>query len=591
MKSLASVIRLLNAVATGNAHATLIMRGATLANVYTGEIQEGIDVAVAGERIAYVGDDAMHAAGPKTLIVDARGRFLVPGMADPHVHIDQFVMPQTFAEQAVLRGVTTLFSDPIDIVSACGYRGFVEFLRQSESAPARIFSVVPGGLPVDRRFSTAKTLTRKQERAALRRADVVGLGEVFSWTRVTNRDTQTMRQLASMLDGGHVINGHTAGASGKKLQAYVASGIFSCHEPIDYTQTIERLRLGMWVMIREGSIRRDLGAIVPEVLLRKINTSCLMFCSDGLSPPDMLRHGHIDHCVREAVRLGMNPVTAYTIASRNAFEYYQMGREMGSIAPGKVADIVVLDDLEQARVRDVYVGGRPVVHGGRLTVRTRRRAIPAWAQKTVRVRRWFVDGDFAVRTDASGAVVNTIVMKTEIITRLGSAELVAERGVLSTGHGEIIRAAAFDRASARHRGTVGFLEGMGELDGAIATTWAFHENDLVIVGSNESDMAYAANAVVATGGGMAVVRNRRRVAHIPLDFGGIVSSRLSFAKAAASLDGINVAMRKAGCRFLRPYLVPLFLPFLALPSVRLLHSGMVNVKSGSRTPVIARRLK
>lgn len=590
MKRLADQIRTLNATAIGDAHADLIISGATLANVYTGKLEEGIDIAIAGDRVAYVGRDAAHTAGPKTRTEDARGRFVVPGMADPHIHIDQFVTPHEFAEHAVLHGVTTLFSDPIDIVSVCGYRGFVEFLRQCKDAPARIFNVVPGGLPVDRKFSTSRRLTRAQERTSLKRDDVVGLGEVFSWKRVTDRDPQTMAQLKSILQKDHVINGHTAGASGKKLQAYVASGIFSCHEPIDYAQTLERLRIGMWVMIREGSIIRSLKEIVTEVLADRIDTSRLMFCSDGVSPTDMVRYGHIDHCVRQAVSLGMDPVTAYTIASRNAFDYYLMSRDVGGIAPGKLADIVVLDDLQKASVRDVYVGGRRVVHGGRLVRRTRRPGRPTWTSRTVRVGRAFDDDDFAVCATGPSCV-NTIVMKTPIITGAGSATLEPRDGTLcADADSQVLKAANFERARPTHKGVVAFVEGLGRMEGALATTWSFHENDLVVVGSNERDMAAAANIAASRGGGIVFVRNAKRVADIRLDFAGILST-MSFEKVAESLERLDAKVHDAGCRFSDAHLVPLFLPFLALPSVRLLHTGMVDIKSSERIPTVAHRLK
>ena len=588
MGALGGSIRRLNAVAMGEADASLIIRGARLANVYTGELQEGIDIAVAGERIAYVGPDASHTAGESTRTVDARGAFAVPGMADPHTHIDQFVMPHEFASHAVLHGVTSLFSDPIDIVSVAGARGLDEFLRQCEGAPARIFNSVPGGLPVDRKFSTARTLTRAHEEAALRRDDVVGLGEVFSWTRVTGRDAGTMRQLERMLDGGHAINGHTAGASGKKLQAYVASGILSCHEPVDYAQAVERLRLGMWVMAREGSIRRDLAAIVTDVLAHNIDTSRLMFCSDGVNPADMASYGHIDHCVREAVRLGMEPIRAYTIASRNAFDYYEMGHDLGGIGPGRLADIVMLDSLESAAVRDVYVGGRPTVIDGKLVAARSARRAPAWASRMVSSRRPFKGDDFEVAAGAGGAEVNTIVMVTEIVTKLGSARLGAREGRLDGE--QVARAAAFGRSGASRGGAVAFVEGIGSLDAAIASTWSFHENDTIVVGSGTEDMAAAANEAASGGGGIAVARGGRIVASLSLPFCGIVSN-LGLDEAGARLERIDGEMADSGCRFGRAHLVPLFLPFLALPSVRLLHGGLVDVRARRRVPTVARRLK
>jgi adenine deaminase len=241
----------------GDAKAELLLKNCSLVNVYTREILPSTDIAISKQRVAYVGDDASHTKGEKTAVIDLEGKYVTPGFADPHVHIDQFVLPSEFAKKALLCGVTSLFSDPIDIVSVCGYRGFREFLNLCSNLPIRIFNVVPGGLPVDSKFSHSRTLSAAQTKAAIKLSSVLGLGEVFSWTKVTSRDSKTMNTISMMLDNDCIINGHTAGASDKKLNAYVSSGILSCHEPINYDQVIERLRLGMWIMVREGSIRRD----------------------------------------------------------------------------------------------------------------------------------------------------------------------------------------------------------------------------------------------------------------------------------------------------------------------------------------------
>jgi adenine deaminase len=183
------------------------------------------------------------------------------------------------------------------------------------------------------------------------------LGEVFSWTKVTLREPKTMESISSMLEHDCIINGHTAGASEKKLNAYVSSGILSCHEPINFDQVLERLRLGMWIMIREGSIRRDLKEIIPHVLSHGIYLNRLMFCSDGLDPLDIVKFGHIDHCIRESIKLGLKPIDAITMASKNNFDYYNMGKDLGGIAPGKLADILIFDDLKLIKPNKVFVGG------------------------------------------------------------------------------------------------------------------------------------------------------------------------------------------------------------------------------------------
>jgi adenine deaminase len=282
----------------GDKKADLVLQNCSIVNVYSNEILPKNQIAIVNERIAYVGIDASHTLGPKTIVMDLQGKYVTPGFADPHIHIDQFVLPSELAKKSLLCGVTSLFSDPIDIVSVCGYRGFREFVKLTQNLPIRFFHVVPGGLPVDRKFSHGKTLSSIQEKTAIKLPNVLGLGEVFSWTKVTQRDSKTMKTLSMMLDNDCIINGHTAGASGKKLNAYVSSGILSCHEPTNFEQVLERIRLGMWIMIREGSIRRDLKEIIPEVIKQNINSDRMMFCSDGVDPLDIMEYGHIDHCIR-----------------------------------------------------------------------------------------------------------------------------------------------------------------------------------------------------------------------------------------------------------------------------------------------------
>ena len=575
--SLSSVISLLNAVAMGDKKADLVLKNCSLVSVYTGEIIPKSQISVSRDRIAYVGPDAEYAVGPRTKVIDVQGRFVCPGFADPHVHIDQFVLPSELAKKSLLCGVTSLFSDPVDVVSVAGYRGFTEFLRLSEGLPIRIFQVVPGGLPVDVKFSHSKTLKPSEEILATKHPSVLGMGEVFSWTKVIMRDPKTITSLSSMLERNCIINGHTAGASGKKLDAYVASGIMSCHEPIDFDQVLERLRLGMWIMMREGSIRRDLKNIIPKILSSGIDTNMLMFCSDGVDPVDLRKYGHIDHCIREAIKLGVKPVDAITMASRNCFDYYNMGRDLGGIAPGRLADMVIFEDLESVRPRDVFVGGKLVVSKGNLITRIRQKQVPAWLKKTVKLRE-FASFDFAIPSKKRTVTANTIVMLTEIVTKFGTAELsVKDDSVCASVEKDVWKVAAFDRTGKTKNHTIGFLEKFGAKVGAFASTWSLHENDLVVIGTNDSDMAVAANHLVKKQGGMAVVIDGKIISSLPLPIAGIISGK-SFESTLSEFEGITSCITDSGCIFSRPHLVPLFLPFLAIPQARILSGGMVDVR-------------
>ena len=561
----------------GDKKADLVLKNCSLVSVYTREIIPKTQISIIGDRIAYVGPDASHTVGPKTAVIDVKEKYVSPGFADPHIHIDQFVLPSELAKKSLLCGVTSLFSDPIDIVSAAGYKGFQEFLKLGENLPIRIFQVVPGGLPVDRKFSNSKTLSLTQEKSAIKHPHVLGLGEVFSWTKVTLRDPKTMKSISSMIDNGCIINGHTAGASEKKLNAYVSSGILSCHEPTNYDQVLDRLRLGMWIMIREGSIRRDLKDIIPSVLSNQIYLDRLMFCSDGLDPLDITKYGHIDHCVRESVKLGLKPIDAITMASRNCFDYYNMGKDLGGIAPGKLADILIFDDLKKVKPSKVFVGGKLVVSNGSIVAPLKKKIIPSWIKNTVKTKK-FSSSDFEIKSKKKQVNVNTIFMQTEIITKLGSSELEVSEGKVNPSlDKDIWKVAAFDRIHGTKNHVVGFLENLGANIGAFASTWSFHENDLIVIGSNDSDMALAANTLRKTQGGLVVVSSGKIDALLPLPLAGIISTD-SFEKVSSNFENVNKSIVDSGCKFSRPHLIPLFLPFLALPSVRILSRGIVDVK-------------
>jgi len=567
----------------GDKKADMVLQNCSIVNVYSNEILPKNQIAIINDRIAYVGPDASHTLGPKTVVIDLQGKYVTPGFADPHIHIDQFVLPSELAKKSLLCGVTSLFSDPIDIVSVCGYRGFREFVKLTQNLPIRFFHVVPGGLPVDRKFSHVKTLSPIQEKTAIKLPNVIGLGEVFSWTKVTQRDPKTMKTLSMMLENNCIINGHTAGASGKKLNAYISSGILSCHEPTNFEQVLERIRLGMWIMIREGSIRRDLREIIPEVIKQNINYDRLMFCSDGVDPLDLIQYGHIDHCIRESIKLGLDPIRAITLASKNCFDYYNMGKDLGGISPGKLADILVFDYLTTLKPNKVFVGGKLVVSNGKILSKIKTKTIPTWMKKTVKLKK-FTENSFLIKSKSPSVQANLISLQTEIITTRDEAELHTLNGnVLPSKDKDIWKVAAFDRTFGSKKFGIGFLKNFGANIGAFASTWNFHENNLIVIGLNEKDMAIAANNLVKSQGGMTVVKNGKTLSTLSLQIAGIISTE-SFEKVSTSFSNLNSTIVESGCIFKKPHLIPLFLPFLALPAIRILYNGMVDVKNRTFIP-------
>jgi len=579
VSALASMIGSLNAVAMGEKKADIVLKNCRLVNVYSREIISQSQIAILKDRIAYVGMDASHTVGEKTAVIDLEEKYVSPGFADSHIHMDQYILPSEFAKKALLCGTTSMFSDPIDIVSVCGYKGFREFVKMTENLPIRVFHLIPGGLPVDRKFSHSRTMSGVEEKSAFNLDNVLGMGEVFSWTKVTTKDPRTIQSLSFMLQNDGIINGHTAGASDKKLNAYIASGIFSCHEPIDYDQVMERLRLGMWVMMREGSIRRDLDKMIPSVLSNRTYFDRLMFCTDGVTPKDLLEFGLIDYCVKKSIMLGMDVIDAIAIASKNCFEYYKMDKDFGGIGPGKVADMIVFDNLDKIKPDKVLVGGKLLVAHGELVFKPQKPSMPKWITKTVKTRRKFTDKDFIVKSKTSSVQAFVIRLDTEIITKKDQDELQVKDGnVTASTEKDIWKVAAIDRTYGTGKHCVGFLKNFGARIGAFGSTQSFHENDMIVIGSNEKDMAVVANQLTKSQGGMLAVKDGNILCKFDMTVGGLIS-KLPLEEATKQYSDIDSKIIDAGCKFKQPHLIPIFLPFLALPEVRILYNGIVDVKN------------
>lgn len=572
------------AAALGDHKADVILANCRLVSVYTNEIIPETQIAIHGSRISYVGPDASHATGPQTRIIDVKGRYATPGLADPHIHIDQFMLPNHTASALLSHGTTTIFSDPIDITGTLGYRGLAWFVDTCKDQLIRIFHGIPGGQPVDPDLSNSCRLSMKEQEELLKDESIFGMGEVFAWTKVTNLDLFTLKSLDQMRRSQAIVNGHTAGMRGVKLGAYAAAGIASCHEPIDYSQTIERLRLGLHVMVREGYIRRDLQEIMQEISSKGIYTGRIMFCSDGLGPDDMV-HGHINGCIRKAVKVGVDVIDAIRMATANVFGYYNMDSSLGGIAPGRLADIILLDDLEPFKINAILYNGSVAVSDGRIQRRTPDKMIPKWLYATTNMAP-AKPADFDIIHDKDQAMVNTIRLVTEIITVPGKTQVPVVDGHISLYDGDIWRVAAVERVANSGLRTVGFLEGFGVGDGAVASTSTIHENDLIVIGRNKDDMAAAVNCVNAAGGGIAVVQDGQPVAVMPLPVAGIMSDETP-DKILDQFVQVKRAMINMGCVHAEPQLIPFFLPFLALPKVRMLSRGMVNVLNRNIIPAVS----
>lgn len=564
-------------VALGEEPADLVVRNADLVNVYTGEIQRSMAVAVKGPWIARVAGDVSDAVGPATRVLDASGKTLVPGLIDGHTHLAWIYTAAAFAPCAAAAGVTTVVTETLEPFPVAGIAGVHDFLDSFQGQPIRILATAPAMVSIS---STAKGISSDAIERLMERDDVLGLGEAY-WQAVLQEPETYLPAFAQTHRSGKVIEGHTAGASDKKLAAYIAAGATSCHEPIDAEQVLSRLRLGVHVMAREGSIRRDLEAI-SRIRAAGVDLRRMILASDGVSPQDLIQGQYMDFVVRKAVACGFTPIEAIQMATLNVAEHFRLDGILGGIAPGRLADMVLVPDLAEFKPETVVCNGGIVWESGRLIKAPRQHAFSAESLNTVRLPRRMVPSDFTIhpRPNAASARVRAIEMVTDLVTAERHLDLPARSGELHADPADgLCKIAAVDRAQRPGQLFVGLIRGFGLTSGAAACSAAWDTSDIVVVGADEADMACAVNRIADLHGGAVLCEDGRVLAEIALPIFGIASDR-PVATLAAQLEAFKHAIGKLGVVFPDPLLSLITLTGAAIPYLRICEEGLVNLKDG-----------
>jgi len=570
-------------VALGETPPDLLVTGADVVNVYTGEVVQW-DVAVAGERVATVGPDLAGLAGPRTTRLDARGRVVVPGFIDGHTHLDTLLTIPELLREAIPRGLTGFVTELGQLTSALGAAGARWLLETLRVQPIHAFATAPVISLLTTDDGTGQPMISDAEMGALLDDPLVlGLGEVY-WHRLLPEPERLLPLFAQARARKKSVEGHSAGARGVKLAAFAAAGVGSCHEPITAGEALERLRLGLHVMIREGSVRRDLEAVLA-IRHDGISLRRAALVSDGIWPPDLLAHGYMDGIVQKAIDLGLPPVTAYQMVSLNVAEHFGLGAELGGIAPGRSADLLVLPDLRTVRPEVVVARGQVVARDGRCLVPLPTVPLATGVYAGPRVGA-LEPAAFAIPTPGSAVRVRVIRVAGDIVTAEDEAQLPVVQGWLGADPvQDCCLAAVLDRRGVDRRG-LGVVRGFGLSEGAVATTISFDTADLVVVGVTAAALAAAAQRVVALGGGIAVVDGQGRVrAELALPLAGVLSPG-SALEVAGRVEAVERAARALGCRLARPLLTLESLTFTAIPALRLTSRGLLDVKRRLTVPLL-----
>jgi adenine deaminase len=569
----------------GEVKSDLIVTGGKLINVYSGEILDGMEIAVLDGRICYVGPGAAHARGEATKILDARGLYISPGFIDGHTHIGHYCRPYEYLQAYLPHGTTALMASCDELATVFGYRGLKLFLDEVEAHPLRVFTLISMVAPQDPLLCQTATITNAEIEAALQDPRILGLGEIVSWLRLTQLDDEVLERLEMAWRNGKIIHGHTAGAKDQKLCAVAAVGISSCHEPIRVEDALERLRLGYWTMLREGSLRQDLEATLRPLIARGIDTQRLILVTDSMSPDDVEEIGHMDHVLRRAVSLGLSPLRAIQAVTLHPATYSSVEQEVGGIAPGRFADMALLESLESFRVQTTLIGGQVVAQEGQSLVQAAPISVPQEMMHSLRLHSNISTEQFRIRCPEENAKIRVIELLNQNITAEKVMSVDARKGYVEADvEQDLLKVAIFDRHDQIGKIAMGFLKGFGAKIGAVGTTTDLDENTLLIAGGNDADMALCANALIESGGGMAVVNNGQMVEKIEFPAGGIFSLN-PWRRVGQDLGRIHRCLRERGSQFERPLYALCFLPFVTLPSLRITARGLINAKERKIVPL------
>src|SRR5262249_10146508 len=492
--------------ALGEIKADLIVTGGKLVNVYSGEVLDGMEIAVLDGRVVHVGPSAAHARGDDTGILDAGGLYISPGFIDGHTHIGHYCRPYEYLQAYLPHGTTGLVASCDEQATVFGFRGVKLFLDEVAAHPLRVYTVLSMVAPQDSLLCSTRSLTQAEVAEALDDPRVIGLGEIVSWLRLLQGDGELLDRLTMARRRGRRIPGHPAGARDQKLSAIAAAGVSSCHEPINEAEALQRLRSGYWTMLREGSFRRDLEATLKPIVSRGLSTQRLILVTDGMSPDDVLTDGHMDFVVRRAIEIGLAPLEAIRAATLNPAVYSGLEQEVGGTAPGRLADFALLEDLETVRVRATLIAGKVLAKDGASLVEAKPIAWPEDTFPSLNLAPGVKPAAFRIACGSARAKARVMQLVGQTITAEGVVDFDARDGALQANAAEdIMKIAVFERHKPGGGAALGFLKGFGARVGAVGATTNLDENTLMVAGYNDEDMALCANLLIESGGGIAVV--------------------------------------------------------------------------------------
>ena len=584
LKTWAECAANLIAVAAGRAPADMVIIGGKWVNVQTREVLENHDIAIKDGRFAYCGPDASHCIGDDTVVIEAKGRYMIPGLCDAHMHIESgMLIPAEFARAVIPHGTTSMFTDPHEIANVLGLRGVRLMHDEAMMQPINIFTQMPSCAPSAPGLeTTGYEITPDDVAEAMTWPGIIGLGEMMNFPGVINADPKMLAEIAATQNAGKVVGGHYASPDlGPAFHAYVAGGPADEHEGVCEADAIARVRQGMKSMMRLGSAWHDVETQITAVTEKGLDPRNFILCTDDSHSGTLVHDGHMNRVVRHAIDCGCDPLIALQMATINTATHFGLERELGSIAPGRRADVILTSDLKTLPVETVIARGVIVAEAGKIKVDCPHLNWPDDARSTVHLGKHLTATDFEINApEGANAVTAKVigVIENQAPTKALTAELQVQDGlVFGDETNDVCQIALVERHRATGKVVNGFVSGFGYKGNmAMASTVAHDSHHMIVVGTSRTDMALAANRLGEVGGGVTVWQDGVEQALVKLPIAGLMSDAPA-TEVAADAQQMVEAMQACGCTLNNAYMQHSLLALVVIPELRISDLGLVDV--------------
>jgi len=577
-------------VSMGRAYADTVIRNGRWVNVHSGEILPQTDVAISCGRFAYVGTDASHTVGPDTQVLEADGQYMVPGLCDAHMHVESGMVTVTEFTRAVLpHGTTSMFIDPHEIGNVLGLAGVKLMHDEAVGLPANVYVQMPSCVPSAPGLENAGAeLGIEDVATAMQWPNIIGLGEVMNFPGVANNDEKMRGEIEATRLANKTVGGHYASPDlGLPFHGYVAGGPADDHEGTRVEDAMARVRQGMRSMLRLGSAWYDVAPQVKAITEHGLDPRYFILCTDDSHSGTLINDGHMNRVVRHAIAQGLKPITAIQMATLNTAEHFGLERELGSITPGRRADLILTSDLVEFPINKVFAQGELVAEQGELKADIPPCGYPTSAKNTVHLGKALQADDFLIHTDDDKSSVKARVIgviENQAPTRALEATLPVLNGIVQMdAEADVCQIALVERHQATGNVVNGFVSGFGyNVPCAMASTVAHDSHHMIVVGTNSHDMALAANRLGDVGGGVTLYSDGKELAMVELPIAGLMSEERAEIVANKAQKLVE-AMRQCGCTLNNAYMQHSLLALVVIPELRISDIGLIDVTSFSKT--------